>query len=67
MSLVSSILKTEVNWLFNILALLWLSVCRRPLSFRGAMPVLSHLLDLTNFQNGLVLLSSKALLMMLFK
>ena len=61
----SSFVNTDLNWAFKISALVTLSECRTPWRFSGATPGLSFLHDLTNFQNGFVLFSSNAALMML--
>ena len=51
--LLSSLVKTDLNWSLRIWAFAWLSLLSWPFFFRGATPVVSCFLDLMYFQNGL--------------
>ncbi|KAH3788610.1 hypothetical protein DPMN_166756 [Dreissena polymorpha] len=44
----SSLVNTLQNWSFSMVALVVGSLCANPSCFRGYMPQLSHLLDLTS-------------------
>ena len=50
----SSLVKTERNWSTRCSAVPMLSLISWLLLFNGAMPMLSSLLDLVDFQKGLV-------------